>query len=664
MLRTVAWKVRTLILSVFFICALLFSAFIYYGMVSHEVTALSSSKAEVNNFSVSDKIIKNVKSYRFVEAKKNLTSNETFLARIEGFSDLEQSLTQAQVLPKYEQLLEVIQSKSLKFKDYIRGRSQTIERQLADLIKKIEVERFSKDRDFDFHKFISSRFDKIERISNNVAISKATKREISLYLENYTKEMDLLAKVVEAKKTTSEESYKFLENFKSFAGNLKAIIAKKNELLKIIELGCFIAMGLTCFGLIGLFLLSLLGGGKTLKKLNREVEAWLVDFSRSLFEKNTSIIDFESDELQRNLEALVDKYGQLQTIGELVESKLPFSALVIHNNGQIIWGNRSFERLSEGLGAEKLSDLWRIDDEIWLNDHQVEGISEFKADEQKYEYFAVPLRKHDKYFIVFSPLARVVESQNKLLDENLAPINEGLEKVLSHQFQVKTSEWKKYPERIQHALEKIIAVDSMMKSQHEKDEKRLEIVLNDLHKAQEEKAKAVNSVEEVQSRLDSFREGLRLMKQYYVSMVEKQDKASSILVNSVEQHDKAMGLTAKVLDRNKFKLTQSIDSLEKLGGILEEKMGQQGDITFSKLSLFASEVEKNIYNLIEAQSLFENEFSQFHGLKTNDYEQLSDELGFIDKNFIELMGQLYQDLVHLNYRINGDKSHRRPSENV
>ena len=93
-------------------------------------------------------------------------------------------------------------------------------------------------------------------------------------------------------------------------------------------------------------------------------------------------------------------------------------------------------------------------------------------------------------------------------------------------------------------------------------------------------------------------------------------------------------------------------------------MGQNGDIIFSKLSLFAGEVEKNIYNLIEAQNIFENEFNQFHGLKTGDYKKLSDELGFIDKNFIELIGQLYQDLVHLNYRINGDKSHRRPSENV
>ena len=83
MLRTVAWKVRTLILSVLFICLMLFSAFIYYGMISHEVTALSSSQAEINNFSVSDKIIKNIKSYRFVEAKKNLTSSEDFLVRIE-----------------------------------------------------------------------------------------------------------------------------------------------------------------------------------------------------------------------------------------------------------------------------------------------------------------------------------------------------------------------------------------------------------------------------------------------------------------------------------------------------------------------------------------------------------------------------------------------------
>ena len=86
MLRTVAWKVRTLILSVLFICLMLFSAFIYYGMISHEVTALSSSQAEINNFSVSDKIIKNIKSYRFVEAKKK---DGTVLYKVTSTNDCE-----------------------------------------------------------------------------------------------------------------------------------------------------------------------------------------------------------------------------------------------------------------------------------------------------------------------------------------------------------------------------------------------------------------------------------------------------------------------------------------------------------------------------------------------------------------------------------------------
>ena len=102
-------------------------------MVSHEVTVLSQSRAEVKSFSVNDKVIKNVQGYRFIEAKKNLTQGEKFLSKIDGYSELEQSLTQAQSLPKYEQLLEVIQSKSLKFKDYVRGRSQSIEKQLVDL---------------------------------------------------------------------------------------------------------------------------------------------------------------------------------------------------------------------------------------------------------------------------------------------------------------------------------------------------------------------------------------------------------------------------------------------------------------------------------------------------------------------------------------------------
>lgn len=664
MLRTVAWKVRALILSVLLVCILLFSAFIYYGMVSNEVTVLSQSRAEVRNFSVKDKVIKNSQSYRFVEAKKNIAESEKFLSKIEGFSDLEQSLTQAQSLPKYEQLLEVIQSKSLKFKDYVRGRSQSIEKQLIDLIKKIEVERFSKDRGLDFHQFIQGRLSKIERISNNVAISKGTKKEIKLYLDSYVQEMELLAQVVAAKEATTKEAYTFLEKFKAFSDNLEGIIGKKNEYLSLIEIGCMAVMGFSTITLLALFLVSLFGGGSTIKKLNLEVEAWLVDFSRSLYEKNTSSFEFESAEIQRNLEGLVSKYGQLQTIGELVESKLPFTALVTHKDGRIIWGNRSFSRLSEGLAAEKLSDLWRIDDEMWLGDHQIEGISEFKADDQKFEYYAVPLKNHDKYFIVFSPLARVVESQNKLLSEHLEPISESLSLILAHNFQAKTSEWKKYPEKVQNALEQITAIDSMVRSEHQKNEQRLEILLKDNQKILSDKRKSMESIDEVKTRLDSYREGIRQMKKYYVDMVEKQDTASRILVDSVHGHDKAVGLGSRILASNSQDLNTAISSLEKLEVVLSEQMAKTNDVGLSKLSLFVSEVGKGLNRLSESHNGYTRELDTFKNLKVDEYQQLSDELGKIDKQFIELIGQLYEDVVHLNYRVKGEEQHRRPSENV
>lgn len=633
-------------------------------MVTNEVTVLSLSRAEVRNFSVQDKIIKNSQSYRFIEAKKNLTESEGFLSKIDNFSDLEQSLTQAQSLPKYEQLLEVIQSKSLKFKDYVRGRSQSIERQLVDLIKKIEVERFSKDRGVDFHQFIEARLSKISRISNNVSITKGTQKEISIYLDGYTKEMDLLSQVVTAKKATTDEAYSFLENFKMFSENLEGIITKKNEFISLIEMGSIGVMVFTTLSLLGLFVLSLFGGGSTLKKLNLEVEAWLVDFSRCLYEKNTSSFEFNSSELQRNLEGLVSKYGQLQTIGELVESKLPFTALVTHNDGRIIWGNRSFSRLSEGLAAEKLSDLWRIDDNVWLSDHQIEGISEFKADDQKFEYFAVPLKNHDKYFIVFSPLARVVESQNKLLNEHLEPISEGLEQLLAHNFQVKTSEWKKYPAKVQSTLEQISAIDSMVRSEHQKNEKRLELLLKDNQKILSEKRKSMENIDEVKKRLDSYREGIRQMKKYYVDMVDKQDTASRILVESVHGHDKAVGLGSRILASNANDLSGVISSLEKLESVLNDQMNKSNNVGLSKLSLFVSEMAKGLNRLSASHNNYSQELDSFKNLKIDEYQNLSSELGEIDKNFIELIGQLYEDVVHLNYRVQGEEQKRRPSENV
>lgn len=664
-LRSATWKIRVLVMMVLALSAILFAAVLFYGKESKKVNKLAQSRALLQHFSLQEKIIQNIDSYRFTEVRKTLDDNRHFLSEVKGFNALEESIVYAQSLPRYGQLLDVIETKTKKFADYTKGKTSNIENQLEDLIKKMEVEKTALDRQEDFYSFITSRFEKIKRISENTKLSKAVSHEVDAYIQSFDQELGLLKNLVAAKNASIEQSNIYQKDFKSVVENLDEYISKKENYLAVIEWGSLIAMAVVFFALCGLLTLTFLKSVGVFKHLNIELESWLLDYSRSLYERDMTHITGASDDFYESLNKLVSHYGQLQTIGDLVETKLPFITVIASKDGQILWGNRSFKKQAEGSRVQQISDLWHIEDKIWFNDDQFEGLCELRSDHQvKFEYFVVPLRNHEKYFIVFSPLERVLQSKNKMLDDHLSPLQDALEGVLSSNYHVRNYERVKYPKKVNHILELVTSVNALIQTERQASAKRLDILLKDLKSSEASRKVQTESMNEVKRRLDSYREGIRGIKAYYVEMLEKQDQASQILLDSVSAHDSIVKLSQIMNQNAKILSTSTLKSGDKLEVTLKDLMSKGSDVTLSKMSLFFSDMMKNIKTLEHDCEQFQLKLGGYEKLLTGDYENLSKELGDIDKSFIELISTLYEDVVHLNYRISGVQDQPRPSESV
>ena len=152
-IKKVKNKVQFILLGTLVTSIVLFATFIYYGTTIKEVSELTMSQAKVENYSISEEISKKLKNFEFGKAKKNLIDHKAFLNNVLGYSELEDSITQSQTYPKYEQLLQVVRDKNKKFRSYIASRSKAIDKQLVDLDQKLKEHISYSQRDSNFLDF-------------------------------------------------------------------------------------------------------------------------------------------------------------------------------------------------------------------------------------------------------------------------------------------------------------------------------------------------------------------------------------------------------------------------------------------------------------------------------------------------------------------------------
>lgn len=654
-LRQIAWRIRVLIAGVFILCLILFISLGYYATTLKRVSADIQKRSRIEHFSVHEELTQYIKNFRFTTARKNFLKDREILLEVSGGSSLEKKLIKAQEFAKYDQLLDVINQKISRFIRYVKGRKYTsIEKQLLSLSKKIEIEKKSLKRHGNFDKYIEGIFEKIKRIAQNKKFPSLRIDQLEKYIEDQKKELELLKKSIEVKEVTEREALKFESSFKAHLSELKKKIYIYQELLQLFEFSGVI-LALACLlGILGLLVFSFLKKNGLFKKLHQEVEQWLLDYTRSLFQKKSFEIPRGSDDFHKALRGMIEKYGQLQTVGELIENRLPFVAMLTDCSGRIIWHNKALNTLSE-LSRERLSDIWLLKDELTLRDGEFEGICTLKNNpKMKFEYLAIPLKRHQKYFIIFSPLERVKNHSQKELRQRLDPIEEALDGILLNSYQPKNHERKNYSSDIQNILETISSLNALIVSERKDYEKRLGEILKEAQDKDLVLSEYELDTSEIRKTLHSYRKGIEGIRKCYLDMVTKQDEMAQIFTESLRRDKETGGIASQLISLQGGFLESLKKNVFKLDEVLEKPDETLSHITLSKVKMYLDEISKNMEAANSHYTEYKGLFSSLHKQSfEREYQSLTEEISEVDKGFIQLISKLYEDIAHITYRLEG-----------